>query len=32
VSVQFNDDGIAPRLRVLDALRVVGLDILEYVH
>jgi beta-lactamase class A len=32
VSVQFNDDGIAPRLRVLDALRTVGLDILEYVH
>lgn len=32
VSVQFNDDGIAARLRVLDALRVIGLDILEYVH
>ena len=32
VSVQFNDSGLAARLRVLDALRVVGLDILEYVH
>lgn len=31
-SVQFNDSGLAARLRVLDALRVVGLDILEYVH
>jgi beta-lactamase class A len=32
VSVQFNDSGLAARLRVLDALRIVGLDILEYVH
>lgn len=32
VSVQFNDSGLAARLRVLDALRVVGLDVLEYVH
>ena len=32
VSVQFNDSGLAARLRVLDALRVAGLDILEYVH
>jgi beta-lactamase class A len=32
VSVQFNDSGLAARLRVLDALRVIGLDILEYVH
>lgn len=32
VSVQFNDSGLAARLRVLDALRVVGLDILEFVH
>jgi beta-lactamase class A len=32
VSVQFNDDGLAPRLRVIDALRTVGLDILEYVR
>lgn len=31
-SVQFNDSGLAARLRVLDALRLVGLDILEYVH
>jgi beta-lactamase class A len=32
VSVQFNDSGLAARLRVLEALRTVGLDILEYVH
>jgi beta-lactamase class A len=32
VSVQFNDDGIAARLRVLEAMRTVGLDLLEYVH
>ena len=32
VSVQFNDDGLAGRMRVLDAMRVVGLDLLEYVH
>lgn len=32
VTVQFNDDGLAARLRVLDALRTVGLDLLEYVH
>ncbi|WP_246140036.1 serine hydrolase [Protaetiibacter larvae] len=32
VSVQFNDGSIAARLRVLDALRTVGLDLLEYVH
>ncbi|CAN5159395.1 serine hydrolase [soil metagenome] len=31
-SVQFNDSGIAARLRVLDALRTVGFDLLEYVH
>ncbi|MEO8528593.1 MAG: serine hydrolase [Pseudolysinimonas sp.] len=31
-SVQFNDSGLAVRLRVLDALRVIGLDILEHVH
>lgn len=31
-SLQFNDSGLAARLRALDALRVVGLDILEYVH
>lgn len=32
VSVQFNDSGIAARLRVLDAMRTVGFDLLEYVH
>lgn len=32
VSVQFRDDGIARRLRVLDAMRTVGLDLLEFVH
>ena len=32
VSVQFNDNGIAARLRVLDAMRTVGFDLLEYVH
>jgi beta-lactamase class A len=30
--VQFRDDGIAARLRVLDAMRTVGFDVLEYVH
>jgi len=32
VSVQFNDDGLPARLRVLEALRTVGFDVLEYVH
>ena len=32
VSVQFNDDGLATRMRVLEAMRTVGLDLLEYVH
>lgn len=32
VSIQFNDDGLPARLRVLDAMRTVGLDLLEYVH
>ncbi|MES1170030.1 MAG: serine hydrolase, partial [Leifsonia sp.] len=32
VSVQFNDSGISARLRVLDAMRTVGFDLLEYVH
>lgn len=32
VSVQFSDDALPARLRVLEALRVVGLDLLEYVH
>lgn len=32
VSIQFNDNGLAARLRVLDAMRTVGYDLLEYVH
>ncbi len=32
VSVQFNDHSIASRLRVLEALRAVGYELLEYVH
>lgn len=32
VSVQFNDSGMPARLRVLDAMRTVGFDLLEYVH
>lgn len=32
VSVQFEDASISSRLRVLDALRSVGLELLEYVH
>jgi beta-lactamase class A len=32
VSVQFVDDGLPVRLRVLDAMRTVGYDLLEYVH
>lgn len=32
VSVQFNDSGLAPRLRALEALRTVGIDLLEHVH
>ena len=32
VSVQFNDAGLQARLRVLDAMRTVGFDLLEYVH
>jgi beta-lactamase class A len=32
VSVQFNDDSLPARLRVMAALRTVGMDILEYVH
>lgn len=32
VSVQFHDEGLASRLRVLEAMRVVGFDLLEYVH
>ncbi len=32
VTVQFDDGGLPSRLRVLDALRAVGYDLLEYVH
>jgi beta-lactamase class A len=32
VSVQFDDDSLQKRLRVLHAMRTVGEDILEYVH
>ena len=32
VSIQFNDDGLAARMRVLEAMRTVGYDLLEYVH
>jgi beta-lactamase class A len=32
VSVQFDDDSLERRLRVLDAMRSVGREILEYVH
>ncbi len=32
VCVQFTDDSLGARMRVLEALRVVGVDLLEYVH
>jgi beta-lactamase class A len=32
VTVQFTDSGLPARLRVLEAMRTVGLDLLEYVH
>lgn len=32
VTVQFSDDSLAHRLRVLEAMRTVGLDLLEFVH
>ena len=32
VSVQFNDSGVAARLRVLDAMRSVGFELLEHVY
>ena len=32
VTVQFDDEGMLARLRVLDSLRAVGYDLLEYVH
>lgn len=32
VTVQFTDDSLGTRMRVLEAMRVVGIDLLEYVH
>jgi beta-lactamase class A len=32
VTVQFDDSALSSRLRVLDAMRTVGYDLLEYVH
>lgn len=32
LSIQFVDDSLGARLRVLDAMRIVGIDLLEYVH
>jgi len=32
VTVQFDDDGLPARLRMLEAMRSVGYDLLEYVH
>ncbi|MET4783516.1 serine hydrolase [Glaciihabitans sp. UYNi722] len=32
VTVQFADSGLATRLRVLEAMRTFGFDLLEYVH
>jgi beta-lactamase class A len=32
VTVQFGDAGLTTRLRVIDAMRTVGSDLLEYVH
>lgn len=32
VTVQFDDDSLQRRLRVMDALRTIGLDLLEFVH
>lgn len=32
VTVQFTDDSLPTRLRVLEAMRAVGTDMLEYVH
>ena len=32
VTVQFDDKNLGSRMRVLEALRMVGLDLLEYVH
>jgi beta-lactamase class A len=32
VSIQFDDDTLEKRLRVLEAMRTVGQEILEFVH
>jgi len=32
VTIQFNDDKLASRLKVLDAMRTIGTDLLEFVH
>lgn len=32
VTIQFNDDSLPARLRVLESMHAVGLDLLEYVH
>jgi beta-lactamase class A len=32
VSIQFSDDNLVARLRVLDAMRTIGYDLLEFVH
>ena len=32
VTVQFDDDSLATRLQVVEAMRAVGYDLLEYVH
>lgn len=32
VTVQFDDSALSSRLRVLDAMRIVGYDLLEFVH
>jgi beta-lactamase class A len=32
VAIQFSDGTLADRLRVLDAMRTIGYDLLEYVH
>lgn len=32
LTVQFTDDGLSSRLRVIEAMRSVGSDLLEYIH
>ena len=32
VSVHFEDGDLAARVRVMEALRILGLDLLEHVH